>query len=84
MTQPEELSPDDYIEGLPEARKAAIRAVRGVILANLPAGYEETVQHGMISYVIPLETYPVNGTRRHNPFRHGQLLSIGKVLLKMI
>lgn len=59
MTQPEELSPDDYIEGLPEARKAAIRAVRGVILANLPAGYEETVQHGMISYVIPLETYPV-------------------------
>jgi hypothetical protein len=44
---------------LPEERKAAISAVRSVILANLPPGYEETVQHGMLSYVIPLATYPV-------------------------
>jgi len=28
-----------------------------VILANLPAGYEETMLFGMISYVIPLATY---------------------------
>lgn len=44
---------------MPEERKAAISAVRSVILANLPPGYEETVQHGMLSYVIPLATYPV-------------------------
>ena len=59
MTQPSQQSPDEYIEALPEDRKAAISAVRSVILANLPAGYEETVQHGMLSYVIPLATYPV-------------------------
>ena len=44
---------------MPEERKAAISAVRSVILANLPPGYEETVQHGMLSYGIPLATYPV-------------------------
>jgi hypothetical protein len=59
MTQPSQQSPDEYIEALPEDRKAAISAVRSVILANLPAGYEETVQHGMLSYVIPLAAYPV-------------------------
>ncbi len=59
MTQPNQQSPDEYIEALPEDRKAAISAVRSVILANLPAGYEETVQHGMLAYVIPLAAYPV-------------------------
>ena len=59
MTQPKQLSVDDYMEALSEDRKTAINAVRGAILENLPDGYEETVQHGMICYVIPLETYPV-------------------------
>ncbi len=59
MTQPSQQPPDEYIEALPEDRKAAISAVRSVILANLPAGYEETVQHGMLAYVIPLAAYPV-------------------------
>ena len=37
----------------------AINAVRNVIFENLPDGYEEPVQHDMLSYVIPLATYPV-------------------------
>ncbi len=59
MAQTNQQSADGYIEELPEDRKTAISAIRSVILANLPAGYEETVQHGMLSYVIPLATYPV-------------------------
>jgi hypothetical protein len=43
---------------LPEDRRAAINAVREVILANLPDGYEETMQYGMIGYVIPHSLYP--------------------------
>lgn len=31
--------------------------VRDMIRNNLPAGYEETFQQGINSYVIPLETY---------------------------
>jgi hypothetical protein len=32
--------------------------VRQVILDNLPDGFEEGMQYGMISYVVPLERYP--------------------------
>ena len=44
---------------MPEGRRAAISAVRQVVLENLPQGYEEMMQFGMIGYVIPLERYPV-------------------------
>ena len=44
---------------MPEDRRAAISAVRQVVLENLPQGYEEMMQFGMIGYVIPLERYLV-------------------------
>jgi hypothetical protein len=47
-----------YVDGLPKERRDAIRAVREVIVANLPKGYEETMDWGMISYHVPLATYP--------------------------
>ena len=59
MTQPEQQSANDYVDALSEDLRTAINAFRNVILENLPDGYEETVQHDMLSYVIPLATYPV-------------------------
>lgn len=49
---------DQYLRELPDDRRAAIAAVREEILANLPEGYEETMQYGMISYIIPKSRYP--------------------------
>ncbi len=49
---------DAYLESLPEPRRTAIFAVRQAILANLPKGYEERMQYGMISYVVPHSLYP--------------------------
>lgn len=49
---------DEYLAGLPEDRRAAIEAVRQVILEHLPEGYEETMQYGMIGYVVPHSLYP--------------------------
>jgi hypothetical protein len=40
----------EYIARLPEERRAAIREVRGTILANLSEGYEEAMEWGMITY----------------------------------
>ncbi len=51
-------SPEEYIESLPDDRREAMRAIREVILANLPAGYEEGMQYGMIGYYVPLERFP--------------------------
>src|SRR6266851_4559999 len=47
-----------YLDQLPDDRRAAISAVRDVILKNLPKGYEEAMNYGMITYQIPLERYP--------------------------
>jgi hypothetical protein len=49
---------DEYLAALPEDRRAAISAVREVIRSNLPAGYAEQMQYGMISYVVPHSLYP--------------------------
>jgi uncharacterized protein YdhG (YjbR/CyaY superfamily) len=49
---------EEYVAELPEARREAIEAVRQVILDNLPEGYEEVMNWGMITYQVPLETYP--------------------------
>lgn len=51
-------SVDEYIDALPGDRRPAIDAVRRVILANLPDGYEEGMQYGMIGYYVPLARYP--------------------------
>jgi len=50
-------SADAYVAGLPDERREAIDTVRHVILEHLPEGFEEVMQHGMISYVVPLERY---------------------------
>jgi hypothetical protein len=51
-------TPDDYLDALPDDRRAALAAVRPVVLDHLPEGFEEVVQYGMISYVVPLDRYP--------------------------
>jgi hypothetical protein len=49
---------DAYLRELPDDRREAIAAVRAVILEHLPAGFEEGMQYGMITYYIPLDLYP--------------------------
>ena len=49
---------EEYLGELPAERRQTVEAVRTVIRDNLPDGYEEAMQFGMISYVVPLERYP--------------------------
>ena len=49
---------EQYLEELPEDRRKVIERVREVILENLPEGYAEAMNWGMISYEIPLADYP--------------------------
>jgi uncharacterized protein YdhG (YjbR/CyaY superfamily) len=48
----------EYLAALPADRRAAISAVRKVINENLPDGYEEGIQFGMIGWHVPLALYP--------------------------
>jgi hypothetical protein len=56
--QSKAITVEEYLKSLPPEREEAILAVRKEILANLPEGYEETMQYGMIAYVVPLKLYP--------------------------
>jgi len=49
---------DQYLAELPDARRADVEIVRDMVLGNLPEGYVETMRWGMITYEVPLDTYP--------------------------
>jgi len=51
-------SPEDYINQVPEERKAILKTLRKTINTNLPKGFEEGIQYGMIGYYVPHSKYP--------------------------
>jgi uncharacterized protein YdhG (YjbR/CyaY superfamily) len=48
----------DYLKELPEDRKKAISKIRSAIRKNLPKGYKENMNWGMISYEVPFSICP--------------------------
>jgi uncharacterized protein YdhG (YjbR/CyaY superfamily) len=63
----------EYLASLPDDRREAIAAVREVILRNLPSGYLEAMNWGMICYEIPLSVYP--DTYNKQPLMYAALAS---------
>jgi len=51
-------SPDHYIDQIPEERREPIQKLRKVIKDNLPEGFKEVMNYGMIGYVVPHSIYP--------------------------
>ena len=47
-----------YLASLPADRRAAISAVRDVILKNLDKDYQEGMSYGMIGYSVPHSVFP--------------------------
>ena len=56
MKTSDQTAIEDYLAELPPDRRVSIEAVRKVVFAHLPAGYEENFNWGMISYEVPLAT----------------------------
>ena len=73
MARSEAATVHEYLAELPSDRREAIAAVRSVVLDNLPAGYEEVMQSGMIGYVVPLSTLPK--TYNGQPLQYAALAS---------
>ncbi|WP_298762895.1 DUF1801 domain-containing protein [uncultured Polaribacter sp.] len=51
-------SPEAYISQLPQERQKPLEKLRFIILKNLPKGFTEGMQYGMISYFVPHTIYP--------------------------
>ena len=64
---------DQYLAELPDDRRDAIETVRAVVVENLAEGFEEEMNWGMISYGVPLETYP--NTYNNQPLMYAALAS---------
>jgi len=73
MVRSDAFTVDQYLSELPDARREAIQAVRQIVLDHLPEGYEEAMNWGMITYQVPLETYP--DTYNGKPLMYAALAS---------
>jgi uncharacterized protein YdhG (YjbR/CyaY superfamily) len=51
-------SVDAYLAELPPQRREVVSAVRDLVNAHMPPGYEEGMAYGMIGWSIPLSRYP--------------------------
>ena len=51
-------TPIQYIASLPAGRRQIIRKLRAEVLKNLPLGFCEVMNYGMICYVVPQSAYP--------------------------
>ncbi len=64
---------EEYVQELAPDRREDIQAVRELVLDNLPPGYVETMNWGMITYEIPLDRYP--DTYNGQPLMYAALAS---------
>jgi len=71
--RPEAVTVEQYLAEMPEEHRKVVRAVRQVIQDNLPRGYEEVMNWGMITYQVPLDTYP--DTYNGKPLMYAALAS---------
>ena len=62
---------EQYLRALPPDRRRELEAVRAVVRANLPPGYIESIDYGMIGYSIPLARFP--DTYNGQPLCHAAL-----------
>ncbi len=51
-------SPEDYINQVPKERQPILKKLRSEITKNLPKGFQEGIQYGMIGYFVPHSLYP--------------------------
>ncbi len=47
-----------YLQEVPEARRSYFIKLRETLLANIPRGFVEQMNYGMIGYVVPHTLYP--------------------------
>jgi len=52
------VTADQYLAGLDDGRRAQIEPVYRAVHDAMPAGYDETIAWGMITWSVPLERFP--------------------------
>ncbi len=58
MVSSKAATPEAYLAELPPERREIVSRVRDLVNANIPQGYAERMNWGMIAWELPLERYP--------------------------
>ena len=58
MFQGKSKTVGEYLQSLPDDRRAVVSKLRTLVKKNLPKGYEEQIGFGVITYAVPLATLP--------------------------
>ncbi|GGD46977.1 DUF1801 domain-containing protein [Pseudoxanthomonas indica] len=58
MVQSKATTVEQYLAELPADRREVIASVRALVNQHLPAGYQEAIRWGMISWEVPLARLP--------------------------
>lgn len=51
-------TPEEYVNAIPEERREVFEKLRKTIVENIPDGFREEINYGMIGYVVPHRLYP--------------------------
>ena len=51
-------TPEDYVSSLDPARQELVGAIRSAVNNSIQDGFNEIIDFGMISWVVPLERFP--------------------------
>lgn len=52
------INPNEYVEQLPLDRKLVVQKLRSIFIENLPNGFTEGMNYGMLGYFVPHSIYP--------------------------
>lgn len=58
MVQSKAVTADEYVDELPEDRRAVMTSILQLVRKNLPKGYAEQMSWGAITWGVPLSEYP--------------------------
>lgn len=56
--QSKAATPDEYVSEISDDKHESFTLLRKTILENLPSGFAEEINYGMIGYVVPHSIYP--------------------------
>ena len=56
--QSKATTPEHYLSELPDDRKMAMQKLRNILKQNLPKGFEEVMNYGMLGYAVPHSIFP--------------------------
>jgi hypothetical protein len=52
------VTPQEYLESLPDDRKVAMQKLYNTVVNNLPEGFQPGMSYGMLTWVVPHSVYP--------------------------